>query len=579
MKDRTKTKEQLLREEKKLRKRISQLELSTAKLNKSILSLKEHEEQYKKICSAIHDAVVITNSKGKITLWNKAAEKTFGFKQEEIRGKNISKLFTLRKTKTLFKEHFKSIQHGRTAGPTDLIELNATRKNGEKFSVELSLSRVKFGTSWHIISSIQDISERKRAERALRIKGNALASSINAIAFTDMKGDALYVNRSFLNMWRYRTTRQVIGKNATKFCELAQQVRNILKTLRSDGGWIGEIRAKRKDGSLFDAQLSATMVRDKEGKPLYIMASFIDITQRKQALAALRESEERYRTVVEKTGDIPYVLDDNAVLTYVGPQVEKYGYEAGAILNRNFVELIYEEDKEEMMLNFEKAKQDGIENVTTFRCNTPLLGIRYFEESGKILRDDQGQFMGLTGIIRDATERKQAEERLKQREQEARLLSITDDLTGLYNRRGFFTLGEQQMKLAQRTKRELLIIYVDIDQLKKINDRLGHRFGSLALIETANILKETFRQSDIIARIGGDEFVVLAIETSERSPQHITSRLSDTVVVHNTIRNRPYDFQLSLSFGISRYDPAHPISIDELVDEADKRMYDHKRSK
>lgn len=565
MKDTSKTKKQLLREVRTLRK--------------SIASLQGLEKQCKKICSAIHDAVVITDRRGRVTLWNLAAKRIFGFSRSEILGKRISRLFTNRTSKKTFKEHFANIQHTRSAGPSKLIELVATRKNGEKFPVELSLSRVALGTSLRIICSIEDISEQKRAERALRIKGNALASSINAIAFTDLKGNTIYVNNAFLKMWGYATTAEVIGKNATKFCELAEQARTILKTLRHDGGWIGELRAKRKDGTLFDTQISTTMVSDKQGKPLYIMASFMDITQRKQALEALQESEERYRTVVEKSGDIPYVLDDNAVLTYVGPQVEKYGYRASTIQNNPFIGLIYEEDRDEMVLNFNKAKHDGIENVTTFRCDTPLLGIRYFEESGKILRDDEGQFMGLAGILRDVTERKQAEERLRKNEQEARLLSITDDLTGLYNRRGFFALGEQQMKLAQRTKRQLLVIYVDVDQLKKINDRLGHRFGSLALIETANILKETFRQSDIIARIGGDEFVVLAIETSNRSSQRIKSRLNDTIILHNTVRTLPYDFQLSLSFGISRYKPANPITMDELIHEADQRMYYHKRRK
>ncbi len=579
MKDTSKTKKQLLQEIKTLRKRLSRMELTTASLNKSITSLQGMEKQCKQICSAIHDAVVIADCTGKITLWNLSAERIFGLSQREVLGKRLSRFFTRRASKKRFMEHFEKIQHSRNAGPSKLIEITATRKNGDKFPVELSLSRVTLGSSMRIICSIEDISEQKRAERALRIKGNALAASINAIAFTDMAGNAIYVNRAFLKMWGYETAAEVVGKNAIKFCELEKQARTILRTLRHEGGWIGELRAKRKNGSLFDTQASATMVKDNQGKPLYIMVSFIDITQRTQALAALRESEERYRTVVEKSGDIPYVLDDNGMLTYIGPQVEKYGFKPGAIQNKDFTRLIYEEDRDEMVLNFKKAKHDGIENITTFRCDTPLLGIRYFEESGRILRDDEGQFMGLAGILRDVTERKRAEERLRKNEQEARLLSITDDLTGLYNRRGFFALGEQQMKLAQRTKRELLVIYVDVDQLKKINDRLGHRFGSLALIETANILKETFRHSDIIARIGGDEFVVLAIETSNRSSSRIETRLSENIGLHNTVRTRPYDFQLSLSFGISRYKPSNPITMDELIDEADQRMYYHKRRK
>ncbi len=93
-------------------------------------------------------------------------------------------------------------------------------------------------------------------------------------------------------------------------------------------------------------------------------------------------------------------------------------------------------------------------------------------------------------------------------------LSLVDDLTGIYNRRGFSALAQQELKKANRIKRGMLLLFADVDDLKKINDSLGHQEGDLALIETANLLKETFREPDIIARIGGDEFVVLAAETS-----------------------------------------------------------------
>ena len=93
--------------------------------------------------------------------------------------------------------------------------------------------------------------------------------------------------------------------------------------------------------------------------------------------------------------------------------------------------------------------------------------------------------------------------------------ALTDDLTGIYNRRGFFFLANQQIEMAIRNKRMLLLLYLDIDNFKNINDELGHENGDRALIESANILKNTFRKSDIIARIGGDEFVVFPIDTIE----------------------------------------------------------------
>lgn len=152
--------------------------------------------------------------------------------------------------------------------------------------------------------------------------------------------------------------------------------------------------------------------------------------------------------------------------------------------------------------------------------------------------------------------------------------ATTDELTGLYNRRGFFALANHQTKLANRNKMKILLIYTDIDDLKKINDTLGHQKGDNALIETANILKKTFRKSDIIARIGGDEFVVFSIDATEDNYKKLTSHLRDNLESFN--KNEKKQFNLSLSFGKAIYDYKHPISIDKLLSKADAGMYKEK---
>jgi diguanylate cyclase (GGDEF)-like protein/putative nucleotidyltransferase with HDIG domain/PAS domain S-box-containing protein len=184
--------------------------------------------------------------------------------------------------------------------------------------------------------------------------------------------------------------------------------------------------------------------------------------------------------------------------------------------------------------------------------------------------------------IEDVTERVRAEEarekyskRLEEMVQELRNQALADELTGLYNRRGFIFLAQQQLKLANRTKMGMLLLFADFNNLKWINDTLGHHKGDLALIETANILKETFREPDIIARIGGDEFVVLATEVRKDSAQILISRLKENLDTLNARGRRSY--KLSLSMGITRYDPESPCSIDELLARADSLMYEQKR--
>ena len=182
---------------------------------------------------------------------------------------------------------------------------------------------------------------------------------------------------------------------------------------------------------------------------------------------------------------------------------------------------------------------------------------------------EEGRFAGTLAVITDITMRKQMEETL-------RSLALVDDLTELYNRRGFFTLSQQQLKTADRAKTRMVLLFADFDSLKQINDALGHSEGDRALSETADVLRETFRKSDIIARIGGDEFVVLAIETNGTPAEIIATRLQENLEAHNAREGRRY--KLSLSVGLARYDPARPCSIDELLAQADRAMYEQKRS-
>jgi len=156
------------------------------------------------------------------------------------------------------------------------------------------------------------------------------------------------------------------------------------------------------------------------------------------------------------------------------------------------------------------------------------------------------------------------------------ILSLTDDLTGLYNRRRFFVLTEQYLKVAIRTKKRLLLLFIDMDDLKWINDQYGHNEGDQALIDFAEILKQSFRESDIIARIGGDEFVVLFVSTDENHERLLT-RLHENLKDYNDQRSRRYP--LSVSVGTAQFDPEYPISIDELLSKADASMYAEKRKK
>ncbi len=209
-------------------------------------------------------------------------------------------------------------------------------------------------------------------------------------------------------------------------------------------------------------------------------------------------------------------------------------------------------------------------NVAT--TGNPLRFENYSHEFGRFYEclaysPRRGQFAVL---FTDITERRKMED-------EIHVLSVTDQLTGLNNRRGFLSLAGQQFRLSDRNKGRMLLFFADIDWLKRINDIYGHEEGDRAIIETANVLRETFRASDIIARLGGDEFGILAIDIKEESPEIFTARLQQLVDKQNDKEGRIY--KLSISIGCSYYDPEKPCYIDELMARADKLMYEQKQKK
>ena len=171
----------------------------------------------------------------------------------------------------------------------------------------------------------------------------------------------------------------------------------------------------------------------------------------------------------------------------------------------------------------------------------------------------------------------EAHDRLESQAKELRALALRDGLTGLSNRRGFTVLSEQLAKLAERRKKAMLLLFMDVDNLKPINDTLGHEEGDRALIAVANILIETFRRSDVVSRLGGDEFAALMIDSDDEGFAPVLKRLNDALTSRNA--NPSQRYELSVSIGTALYDPTYPQLLDDLLRIADTAMYIQKRRK
>jgi diguanylate cyclase (GGDEF)-like protein/PAS domain S-box-containing protein len=293
------------------------------------------------------------------------------------------------------------------------------------------------------------------------------------------------------------------------------------------------------------------------------------------ALLERKESEDRYRTILEQIQEGYYEVDLTGSCTFfTAPLSGILGYSEAELKGMNYRQYMDKDNAEKVFRTYNEVFRTGI---STKHVDWELIkqdGSRiYVETSVTLMRDLSGKPIGFQGIVRDITLRKKMEEEIKR-------LSITDPLTGLYNRRGFLTLAEQHLKVSERIERGSILLFADLDDLKIINDTWGHRKGDEALVEAAAIFKEVFRESDVIARMGGDEFAILALDTSlvpREAPRILKDRLHRCISLHNARQDR--DYTISMSIGIAFHDLNTPCFIDDLMSRADALMYEQKKQK
>jgi diguanylate cyclase (GGDEF)-like protein len=200
---------------------------------------------------------------------------------------------------------------------------------------------------------------------------------------------------------------------------------------------------------------------------------------------------------------------------------------------------------------------------------------RWLSIHARPLLDEKGAQIGALSTARDITQMQGVQEELRLLNDRLREQSFADELTGLYNRRGFTALASQELKVSLRAKRNAVVFLIDLDGMKQINDRLGHEAGDGALLEAASVLRNTFRDSDIPARMGGDEFSVLAIEANEEQAALLVKRLQSQVAEANAASGRA--FSLAMSAGYAVFHPDSPRPLADLITLADEAMYADKQ--
>src|SRR5678815_2271177 len=360
------------------------------------------------------------------------------------------------------------------------------------------------------------------------------------------------------------TAREAMGSQISMLFDLRRgQEANALfdKVSRGENVQQHEMVHLKKGRTPIDVSVTVCPIRDaKQITGASVVAR--DITERKRAAGSLAQQA----AAMKASMDGMAIIDHTGVCIYLNDAYAKvFGYTDPQGLIGASWEMFYFDDE------LHRLKQEIMPAVWrdgSWRGEAMGLGLNGSSVPLEISISsvDGG---GLVQVVRDITERKKAEETLRNS-------SLKDDLTSLYNRRGLLKHAAPYFDFASRQKEALLLLFIDLDGMKRINDEFGHNEGDNALIATAKILNRSFRSTDIIARLGGDEFAIVVTDLTAKKEDAI-ARLTDNLKAYNASEQCRH--KLSFSIGVAALEPQRMTCFEELLEQADQAMYEQKRMK
>lgn len=317
----------------------------------------------------------------------------------------------------------------------------------------------------------------------------------------------------------------------------------------------------------FETQIEP--LRAEDGSIIGTVGLAIDVTERRKLDEALKTQSIYFQELFENAPVAIVILDENDEVLRLNAEFTRiFGYASEEAVGKRINDLIvpHELRQEGLDMTIHVAAGENLnrESLRRRKDGTTLwvsIVARPFKVGDEPSR--------VYGMYHDISDRKRAEEEL-------RALSLVDTLTGLPNRRAFITLSDQALKWAARIKKDVLLIFIDVDNLKQINDTHGHLAGDRALIDAARVLRETFREADIVARLGGDEFIALITAESEQAGHLVIGRLQARIAAHNAASERPFELGLSIGFTHAKADG---VRLLDLMERADASLYERKRSR
>ncbi|HEX7181934.1 MAG TPA: EAL domain-containing protein [Thermoanaerobaculia bacterium] len=513
------------------------------------------------------DAAFWTDSEGRFLWVNESACASLGRTREELLSLRVPDILRPEDA-GLVPELMRTLRQ--TRKPVTFETVHVTR-SGRTFPVEVTVNRLEYNGRESYCAFARDVTERKQVEQALRESEERYHSLFDGVPVglyrTTPDGRMLDANMALVEILGFPSREALMQVNVGEVYLDPEDRHRWQREVEAEGEVRTlEAQVRHFTGRAIWVRFSLQAFRDEDGRVIRYEGALEDVTGRRLAEAALRSSEERFRALVQNASDLIGILEEDGTVRYESPSHQRVlGHPPEDCLGKSFLDLIHPQDRP-LVANALRCLVEQPGDIVTLEYRR-----RHRDGGWRFLESTASNLLGhpaVAGVVlnsHDITDRKEAEERLLHD-------ALHDELTGLPNRALFMDRLKQSMERSRREPGRLtIVLFLDIDRFKIVNDSLGHLVGDELLVKIAGSLSAVLRPTDTIARMGGDEFAIL-LEGSRDvgAAEEVARRIHERMA--SAINLRGHEVFLSASIGIAVHTPEYERP-EDLLRDADTAMY------
>lgn len=522
-----------------------------------------HEEEgpYRAFFEFSTDAMFIGKPDGSVIDVNAAWLDLFGYTRDDLLNFNVTNAYVNPEDREPFLRSM--LERGACQD-----EIRFRRKDGTEFECERTSIALRddHGNLTVFQGIMRDVTWRREHERALHDSQERFRAlfenTMDAVALVSPGGLLLEANPAYLELFGYTDTDVGTLNVEEQYVDEEERTAFLEWMATHDSVVDDEVHLRRRDGTVMDCLRNVSVRRDEHGNVIGAQSVIRDVTEQKRSEREIRDSEQRYRSLFEQSMDAIYVVDyDGSNLRANPAWLELFGYTEDELETLNIADLYANpEDRTPLLRQIARSglvadevrfkKKDG----TIFDCARTVAA----------RRDADGNIVSFQGIMRDVTEQKRAYDELAR-------LARYDTLTGLLNRRAVLERLEDWLRHVQRYGGQFCVIMLDLDHFKQVNDEYGHQVGDHVLAQTADVLRKGVRQTEVVGRYGGEEFLVVLPHTDRKGARVVAERIRSRMEKTAMDNGRGGTFAITVSLGISAHQ--REDHVDSLVRRADEALY------